>query len=267
MQATRWTVLFDPRVVVEVLQTRELKTAEALMLHCATSGIRFLTPCRVTIPNHVDHGLQAVQRDDRLAALKRMRLGYHAPEHKSTVQDYVAYWRDCGSILKDPMVASAALKLSGFAWRIAIAVLHPGCVLAGPSDDARVYGLGKSLKLMSGTEAGDYVDDDLLKEIELFLIGGFYTVDKRNEEIQYVKTFFPPASVFACCDTGSWTARWEQLFQELDAGYVSPTLGAQPVAVKTWLNRYRNRDKPARRLWVAAERHAKDLLSSRPELA
>jgi hypothetical protein len=262
----RWTVLFDPRVVLQVALSPELKSAEGLLTWCATSGVEFQTPSRPVMDVNIDHGLQAVHRDDRLAILKAKRLGFHPHGHQTTSADYIGYRRDCGVMLRDPVIAAAAVKASGFAWRIALSTIAPGIVLDGASNDARVLGICKNMRLSSGDEARDnYVDDVLQEEVERFLVGGFYTVREHNQAIQFAKTYFPPAKTFVTCGgSGSWTDRWEQLYQELDEAYV--TGPRQPQTLATWQSRLRscNGGPAVRRVWFAVEHHARGLLDARP---
>jgi hypothetical protein len=269
-EAVRWTVLYNAVVVVEILQSSTIQTAEQLMVHCAESGIRFNMPSLPVAALHVDRGMQEMYKEDRLAVLKGRAMGYHSSVYACTIKDYTSYRRDCMAVLKDPILARAALMASGFAWRIAIAVLSPKLVLDGASADARSYGLGGALMLGgSGGTAQQYVDNELVQSIELFLVGTFHTVTGAKNDRHYVKSFFPPRSVFKkYCPAGSWTARWEQWFCELNADYTTLApdhaikAKAQPRRRAQWIEKARKQDKLGYKCWLAAEDQAQKVLAA-----
>jgi hypothetical protein len=268
--AVRWTVLHSAVAVVEVLLSSTIKTPEQLMVHCAASGIRFNTPSTPLAALHLDRGVRELYKEDRLAVLKGMAMGYHGPGHVSTLRDYTSYRRDCRVVFNDPIMARAALMASGFAWRIAIAALAPQIVLEGASDDARTYGLGARLEC-AGVDgvAEHYVDDDLIQSVELFLVGAFFTVTAHVKEKHFVKSFFPPSTVFKrYSPAGSWTPRWEQTFRDLDEKYTTLdpkdvlATKAQPKTQAEWTTYVRKVDRPGQKCWLAVEKYARDVLAT-----
>ncbi|PBK72833.1 hypothetical protein ARMSODRAFT_701998 [Armillaria solidipes] len=146
---------------------------------------------------------------------------------KATLLDYISYVRRRAALLRDPVVASAALMHGGIIWRLAMEHIDDfSVVLRRPTDDILCYGKCHKVTVLGREEREIHMWEESLSESQMDVICGVYKVYNRSPNgysLTQDISWFPKDGSFktSALNVGFWTADTEQWYTRRVDMYLS----------------------------------------------
>ncbi len=146
---------------------------------------------------------------------------------KATLLDYISYVHRRAALLRDPVVASAALMHGGIIWRLAMEHVDDfSVVLRRPTDDILRYGKCHKVRVLGREKREVHMWEASLSESQMDVICGVYKVynwSSNGYSLTQDISWFPKDGSFkqSALNVGFWTADTEQWYTRRVDMYLS----------------------------------------------
>ncbi|KAK0468101.1 uncharacterized protein EV420DRAFT_1473853 [Desarmillaria tabescens] len=145
-------------------------------------------------------------------------IPYRPANFKAGLLDYISYVRRRAALLRDPVVAKAALMHGGIIWRLAMEHIDDfSVILQRPTDDILRYGKCHKVTVLGREEREIHMWEESLSESQLNVICGVYKVYNQSPNgysLTQDISWFPKDGSFknSALSVGFWTADTEQWY-------------------------------------------------------
>ncbi|KAK0490764.1 hypothetical protein IW261DRAFT_36988 [Armillaria novae-zelandiae] len=231
--------------VLHCLRLSGVMDLDDLIQELCGHGIRFTVGIQADPPDPKSRGKRCAK-----GPCQDILIPCRPANFKATLLDYISYVRRRAALLRDPVVASAALMHGGIIWRLAMEHVDDfGVVLRRPADDILRYGKCHTVTVLGREKHDIRMCEASLSESQMDVICGVYKVYNRScngYSLTQDISWFPKDGSFkkSALNVGFWTADTEQWYTRRVDMYLSADSEKSCLNQASW--------RSSARLWRCA---------------